>query len=534
MLPSSLFRLDLRRLILLLAVVSAAAALLNTFYASYYVQREVLIGNTLEANRVYASKLAASIESFFKTAQQQLAYSATNLTGSFHDEARLQSEVDRLLLQTDSFNSVFVASSEGVIRASAPNMDASQLANVLAGTGEMLHEQRPMISKPYIVDSAHTLVFVSQPILAEDQGYLGYIAAVIRLEHQNILSFLIGEHYYRDGSYLYVVDQDGRLIHHIDPTWLGQVISDNPAIDAVMRGKAGSTRLVNSRGIDMLAGYAPVSLPGWGVIAQRPTVATLAELDGLMMAILRHALPWAMAGLLCIYLLARLISQPLWQLARGARHIDSDDAVKQIREVQSWYFEAAQLKRAMLAGIGSLHQRIGTLNRDVLTDPLTGLYNRRGLSVTLDTWQVRQQVFSIVALDIDHFKNINDLYGHDIGDQVIKHVAQLMRESSRSGDVLCRHGGEEFLMLLPGVCLDDARLVAERLRLRMQMAEMPSIDTTVTISLGVAQWRPLSDDSVEQALKMADQALYSAKQQGRNQVVVARRRSSGTEEQQCD
>ena len=113
----SLFRLDLRWLILALAMLSAVAALINTFYASYYVQRDVLIENTLEANRVYASKLASSIESFFRSVRQQLVYSADLLASHMGEPMLLQAEVKRLALQTDSFNSVLVADNAGVIQA---------------------------------------------------------------------------------------------------------------------------------------------------------------------------------------------------------------------------------------------------------------------------------------------------------------------------------------------------------------------------------------------------------------------------------
>lgn len=531
----SLFRLDLRWLILALAMLSAVAALINTFYASYYVQRDVLIENTLEANRVYASKLASSIESFFRSVRQQLAYSADLLASHMDEPMVLQAEVKRLALQTDSFNSVLVADNTGVIQALYPE-GLSLVGHRLETLGAQmaLNDRRPLITKPYVAASNNLIVGISQPIFGADTRYLGYLHGTIYLQHKNVLNRLLSDQYYRDGSYLYVVDQDGRLIHHMNPTWVGELIKGNLAIDAVIHGKSGSMQLINSRGVDMLAGYAPIPSAGWGVIAQRPTKATLAELDGLMWAILRHVLPWAILGTICIYLLARLISQPLWQLAKGVRQMGADDAVEQIQNVRSWYFEATQLKRALLSGLNSLHRRIGSLNRDILTDPLSGLYNRRGLTVTLDAWQGNGQVFAIVALDIDHFKRVNDTYGHDMGDQVIKYLAQMMRESSRAADVLCRHGGEEFLMLLPGACLDDARQVAERLRLRMQLATIPGIDSVVTISLGVAQWRPMTGCSIEQALKMADQALYAAKQQGRNQVVVARRRSSAQTEVQCE
>ncbi|HDL8013485.1 TPA: GGDEF domain-containing protein, partial [Yersinia enterocolitica] len=121
-------------------------------------------------------------------------------------------------------------------------------------------------------------------------------------------------------------------------------------------------------------------------------------------------------------------------------------------------------------------------------------------------------------LDIDHFKEINDSYGHDVGDEVIKQLAIQIRESSRDSDILCRSGGEEFLMLLPSTVPDVSTQVAKRLRHNVEMMVMANI-RPITISLGVAFWN--GEGTPEDALKRADEALYRAKQQWRNRVEVA-------------
>lgn len=118
---TQIFRLDLGRLILILAVMSAFVTLANSFYASYKVQRQLLIDNTLEANRVYATKLAASTEIFLKSAQKQLYYSSVIAAQHFDDPAILQAETARLKYQTDSFNSVVITDAHGVIRATSPD-----------------------------------------------------------------------------------------------------------------------------------------------------------------------------------------------------------------------------------------------------------------------------------------------------------------------------------------------------------------------------------------------------------------------------
>lgn len=125
----------------------------------------------------------------------------------------------------------------------------------------------------------------------------------------------------------------------------------------------------------------------------------------------------------------------------------------------------------------------------------------------------------MIALDIDHFKAINDRFGHDVGDAVIVSLATLMQQDLRSDAALCRSGGEEFLLLLPGVSLAQAQKIAERLRTRVASHDM-EVAGHITISLGVAHWGA-DATSIAAVLKEADKALYDAKNQGRNCVVMA-------------
>jgi len=314
------------------------------------------------------------------------------------------------------------------------------------------------------------------------------------------------------------VDRNGGLLYHADPERVGGYAPGNRVIDAVARGQRGATQVTNSRGVSMLAGYAPVPATGWGIVAQRPAASTLQPLSQLMSSVIWRAIPLGVLSLLVTWWFARRISLPLWQLARNVQEGDTGRAISDVGGIRAWYFEVAQLKQAVLYSFNALQDRIGTLNRASRTDPLTGLLNRRGLQQALETWKAQGQSFAILALDIDRFKTINDQHGHAVGDQVIGHIAEQMRRYSRDGDVLCRNGGEEFLMLLPTTDADDALLIAERMR--QQIATQP-LDPVghVSVSVGVAHY-PTFDADAEQALRMADKALYMAKEQGRNRSVT--------------
>lgn len=159
------------------------------------------------------------------------------------------------------------------------------------------------------------------------------------------------------------------------------------------------------------------------------------------------------------------------------------------------------------------------------TDPLTGLHNRRAFfehAHTIDELANRhKQAYSVIMMDIDHFKSVNDTFGHDVGDRAIKFVAGSVVEIARSSDIAGRIGGEEFGLLLPQTLADSAVNVAERLRrsVASKTLDVPGERIGLTASFGVAQYRG-DQDSFQQILNKADQALYEAKRGGRDRVVV--------------
>ncbi|MGO6902285.1 diguanylate cyclase [Rhizobium ruizarguesonis] len=170
---------------------------------------------------------------------------------------------------------------------------------------------------------------------------------------------------------------------------------------------------------------------------------------------------------------------------------------------------------------------VGELRSAAQTDLLTGLYNRRGFEVAASALLTQAEHgsrwISFVLFDLDHFKKINDVHGHDAGDAVLRQVAGVARQNFRSFDLLVRHGGEEFLALLPDSTPDDAAIVAERVRLAIEAAEipLPSGDVLkVTASFGCAgRANEASNRNFEDLVKRADLALYAAKASGRNCVV---------------
>ena len=199
------------------------------------------------------------------------------------------------------------------------------------------------------------------------------------------------------------------------------------------------------------------------------------------------------------------------------RPVDRNELVARVR---------AQVKR----------KRFGERLRDsvqaslelAVTDSLTGLHNRRYLdshiAALFDEAVVRGRQMSVLLLDIDRFKSINDTYGHDAGDEVLREFAVRVRGQTRGIDVVARYGGEEVVVLVPDTPLEGARAVAERIREQVESLPFPihggSRKVPVTVSIGVAA-RQVGDRSGADILKRADLALYRAKDEGRNRVVAA-------------
>ncbi len=166
-----------------------------------------------------------------------------------------------------------------------------------------------------------------------------------------------------------------------------------------------------------------------------------------------------------------------------------------------------------------------TLSRQATHDPLTGLFNRRYLDQILygEIAHAKQSnsLAGILMADVDHFKRINDQYGHKAGDLILQKLGELMRGCVRTADIVCRYGGEEFVIVMPGASEKAVSECAEDIRSRFEKLRVPFQDREIcaTVSLGVAIY-PLHGSSVDEVFVNADRAMYRAKQEGRNRVAV--------------
>jgi diguanylate cyclase (GGDEF)-like protein len=184
------------------------------------------------------------------------------------------------------------------------------------------------------------------------------------------------------------------------------------------------------------------------------------------------------------------------------------------------------LRNHIQSALGNAH-KYDAIRRQVVTDHLTRLYNRRFFmnraGEEIERSLRHQAPLSVLMIDIDHFKDFNDTYGHATGDRVLQTVAQAMQDALRTTDICARHGGEEFAMLLPNTPGENAYYVAERVRRTLSGTRYTGLglppDVNITISVGVATC-PRDATELEALMELADKALYAAKAGGRDRVVL--------------
>ncbi|OGI00115.1 MAG: hypothetical protein A2Y25_07410 [Candidatus Melainabacteria bacterium GWF2_37_15] len=181
---------------------------------------------------------------------------------------------------------------------------------------------------------------------------------------------------------------------------------------------------------------------------------------------------------------------------------------------------AGQIELAVT--IANLFEQI---KRQAITDSLTGLYNRRHFDQCLTTEVERSlrlnQPFTLITLDLDHLKKINDTFGHSIGDEAIKKIGEILRKNARSVDIPARFGGEEFSIILPGIDVEGGKIAAERLRVSIEESQVKEVEK-ITASIGVATFLRHTE-TLSELLELADQAMYRAKRNGRNRIELASR-----------
>ena len=236
--------------------------------------------------------------------------------------------------------------------------------------------------------------------------------------------------------------------------------------------------------------------------------------------VLKQYLP-GLAGLRLLDIATTIGNTTPWQQTLT---IEDDHAISTL------YFESMETAEAITPILPFLSSRLAQLvlqmrlSKEVVTDPLTEVYNRRALEILVPTLIARfseaHHPLSVVITDLDFFKKVNDTYGHQVGDQVLTAFSQTLKRMLRAEDMIVRWGGEEFLLLLPGVTVFKAKDIIERIREAFSQQKIEPVAWPLTFSAGIAGGKVPNQSRFVQWITQADEALYQAKSKGRNQVEI--------------
>lgn len=278
---------------------------------------------------------------------------------------------------------------------------------------------------------------------------------------------------------------------------------------------------------------------GWRIVARQPVELAFAEADDTVQLALAIGLVAALFASALAWLAARRLSVDLYALADAASGVEAGrpgsdiPAMQSSREVQQLSQSLGRMTHHLLAAREAMEEKVRlrtleleaanrALDLQARTDALTGLLNRRGfetqMAFAVALARRSSRPLSLITVDVDHFKRVNDTYGHEAGDEVLRRLARTLESRLRGSDVVARLGGEEFVALLPDTDLNGAQSIAQALVTAMAEQQDPVVGT-ITVSAGVATMRGAEDNGAAM-LRRGDAALYEAKGQGRNRVCV--------------
>ncbi|WP_420488751.1 sensor domain-containing diguanylate cyclase [Paenibacillus caui] len=435
----------------------------------------------------------------------------------------IQSKLDFFNSSNNYFNSVTWTSEQGYVLKTTPsnlNLEGKRLQT--EPTNEALTSKKPTLSVPYIGATGRLIVLMTEPVFNKQGVYKGFIGGTIYLEENNILDSIFGVNRIdRTGSYFLIVDSTGKLIYHPEQNLLGKDLSDNQVVQKLIQGQSGKESVVNSFGVPFLAGYSTVAHNQWGIIVQTPISMVIRQQNEQVSKMLMIMLP-SFLFLMCLTIfMARKVAAPFVFLANFVgKAASSKEKLPIPLEKNHWNWEADLLTKTVLHSISEMQQQSERLNDSARKDPLTGLMNRRSFEEFCAVFDQNGQPFSLLILDIDRFKYVNDTFGHLAGDEVLKFLSQKILSSVRAEDLCFRFGGEEFIVILPNTRLSKAFLTAERIRKDVERSDTLPIGRPVTVSIGIAEY-PAQSSDFQELFEMADKALYRAKEEGRNRTIVS-------------
>jgi diguanylate cyclase (GGDEF)-like protein len=482
--------------------------------------------------RRYEMKVLASsyevTENLEKLNHQQQAAGAREMS-----LRRLQDYLGSVGKKFADYQELFVVDGQGNVLASsqassgAPALEGDWLARARAN--------KAIVGKPYWDEALHAgITVIAEPIRTAGDNFLGAMGAKIRFEKiDKILASCTKD----PSEDLYLVKRTGEILSgskKVDGPFLASKL-DPATVGSLFENERTPREFRSFRGTEVLGTLQVVPELEWGIVAEKDQAVAYATISRLRNVTLTLICSVLLAIGLAAYLLGLTIVSPLGRLTQGAGKVARGDLdvnlpihgrgeVGYLTEVFNEMVARLRKFRDENTAINEeLRERNKELRTLSITDSLTGLYNRTRLPELLAKELARskrhQHPFSVLMVDIDHFKRFNDTHGHQAGDDLLRRFAEILKSSLRSCDFGARYGGEEFLIMLTETGPEGALGFAEKLRQSVEEFRLNG-ERAVTVSIGGASF-PEHGGDVESIISQADTALYRCKREGRNRVALA-------------
>lgn len=548
-------------------LLTLAPALVAVAFGYFYTTRSVT-NLAFESLKSLADAHVEFIETWFFERAKFIRYLANEEEVKSLDPARIQSYLEKAHETHPDYKSLVVTNDRGITIAdiyAPPGLDLSgrPYMKVVLNGSDYISEVLPNA-----VDQTPVVVIAS-PIKNGDR-VAGVVLGVIDIEG---ISRVVDHGYHGRTGEVYLVNQDRLMVTEsrftADLLARGMIKNktsmelklDSRDVEEALHGRSGLGRFTDYRGVDVVSRYRWLPYVNMAIVAKKDLSeitdeARMATRSGAAAAALV-----AIAFLPLVVVTARKLSHPLEVLSEGAdkiaggdfgvtvklrSNLELDALAESFNRMSLKLKEQHEAQQNHIALLEEQKQEIAVQNEELaeantrlekksITDQLTGAYNRRYIMRQMEqelAIAIRHSLpLSILLIDIDHFKNVNDTHGHQVGDEVLREMVQVLSESIRTSDVMGRYGGEEFIVLAPHTGLQEALVLAERLR--ETVSKWP-FETTygflkLTISLGVATFdgktescdgktESFQSSLIDCLLAQSDAEMYRAKALGRNRV----------------
>jgi diguanylate cyclase (GGDEF)-like protein len=520
----SQFRLDsIRGQILIFAILAALIPSLIISIIAYAQSRRALTEKITQELVTTGSQAGRETDVWLKEHLYDLrvfaSSSVVSETAAHRDQpGRLVEYFNSVRTRFTDFEELQLIDAKGGLIASSSSR--AHPVRLPEGWAKTFGLSRNLVGEPYWDEAAKkTVVILGVPVQQANGQISGALVARTNLAE---LTQVLRVFSARSAGQVYLANAQGKLIADsrdrpvdLKTTELAQSVA--------ARLLAADGELVEYRGADgveFLGSAQRLSQAAWLAVAGMPVADVYRQATRL------RNVAFLVIGILLVviavvaYWLAALIARPLVRLTSAAAQVSAGDL--SVGLPAGGGGEVGYLTQVFNTMVDSLRKHHDELERLSTTDSLTGLSNRRHLMNLLthemDRAKRTEETFSILMLDVDHFKNYNDEHGHQAGDEVLARVGAVLRDSIRSYDCAARYGGEEFLVMLSAISLGRALEAAERIRKQIRAEQFEG--GLVTVSIGVAEY-PTHGDTAKSIIGQADAALYEAKRAGRDRVMCA-------------